>query len=42
MPKKKWAFILPEKMASIEEMVQKRWDVAFVDGSMNEEGGGGG
>ena len=40
MPKKeKWAFILPEKMAVIEEKVQKGWDVAYVDGSKNEEGG---
>ena len=40
MPKKdKWAFILPEKMAFIEEKVQKGWNVAYVEGSMNEEGG---
>ena len=40
MPKKeKCAFILPEKMAVIEEKVQKGWDVAYVDGSMNEEWG---
>ena len=41
MPKnEKWAFILPEKMAGIEEKVQKGWDVAYFYGSKNEEGGG--
>ena len=40
MPQKeKWAFIVPEKMVVIEEKLQKGWDVAYVEGSMNEEGG---
>ena len=41
VPKKeKWAFILREKMAVIEEKVQRGLDVAYVYGSINEEGGG--
>ena len=41
MPKKeKLASILPEKMAAIEEKVQKGWGVANVDWSKNEEGAG--
>ena len=41
LKKEKWAFILPEEMAVIEEKVQKGWDVAYADRSKNEEGGGG-
>ena len=41
MPQKeKRVFILPEKMPVTEEKVQTGWEVAYVDGSINEEGGG--
>ena len=41
VPKKpRWAYILPEKLAAITEKVQLGWDVAYVDGSKKDEGGG--
>ena len=40
VPKKqKWAHILPEKLVVISEKLQLGWDVVYVDGSKNEEGG---
>ena len=36
--KQKWAHILPKKLTTISKKIQLGWDVAYVDGSKNEEG----
>ena len=40
VPKKqKWAHILPKKLTVITEKIHPGWDIVYVDGSKNEEGG---